>query len=345
MVVRSSPLIKGYLPVRLYLPESFEGEVNETFFYVKEHHNNSSSGKNATLFVANAPTEPTVQTRLLLKSLFGRFGEVTRVTVIQNPRKSNQEHLPSGSNDHKRVLSWTTAARSPSFLRNIPLQGKFAHVVFSTNKEMKNALRALANIMASPPTESGAYPGLELDKIEIQTLADETDRKLREEMNPKQSDDEDCDNDRSQNSRTGILAIADRYRKSCGSLHRDILLEKCNSVIQEYEDSEERDRIAREAASNVPDEDGFITVSTSSQIGSKRELEETGAGGPNTRRRKGQKRNRKQKESVGATELSDFYRFQAKDNRKKSLHLLRQQFQEDMARVKRMKEERLYRPF
>ena len=118
MVVRSSPLIKGYLPVRLYLPESFEGEVNETFFYVKEHHNNSSSGKNATLFVANAPTEPTVQTRLLLKSLFGRFGEVTRVTVIQNPRKSNQEHLPSGSNDHKRVLSWTTAARSPSFLRN-----------------------------------------------------------------------------------------------------------------------------------------------------------------------------------------------------------------------------------
>jgi hypothetical protein len=37
---------------------------------------------NCTLFVSNAPVVPSVRTKLLLKSIFGRYGELDRVTVI-----------------------------------------------------------------------------------------------------------------------------------------------------------------------------------------------------------------------------------------------------------------------
>ena len=51
------------------------------------------------------------------------------------------------------------------------------------------------------------------------------------------------------------------------------------------------------------------------------------------------------KKFSGADELHDFYRFQRRDNRKRNLEDLRKQFEEDLRRVKRMKQEKQYRPF
>lgn len=308
----SAPLIKGYLPVRLSLPT--EDETDDTFFYVKEHFGSDKS----TLFVANAPIVPGVRPRVLLKSLLGRYGQVERVTVIENPR---QTATPP-------TLVWT--GKNPTFLKPIYSKGRFAHVVFASSKDMKRALRSLIDVMSGKTKQ----PGLSLDRLEIQTLKDETRRLDRQDAND-ESDDEDCPAE----SKTGILAVAERYRASCRAVSRESLLEECNAVMEQFEDSEEADRRQREASKNQPDEDGFVTVSHASQsVGSKRELEEGG-------RKKGTKRIRKKKKVSGASELPDFYRFQMKESRKQSLQDLRKRFEQDLAKVQKMKEERQYRPF
>ena len=108
----TAPLIKGYLPVRLRFPSSQKTgsskdsdaatATDKTYFYVREHRGkqqqqgdsdsnfNKPTKPGTTLFVANAPVIPGISTKLLLKSLFGRFASVARVTVVQNPR-GNEE--------------------------------------------------------------------------------------------------------------------------------------------------------------------------------------------------------------------------------------------------------------
>ena len=310
----SAPLIKGYLPVRLSLPSSVGDEPDDTFFFVKEHFGADKS----TLFVANAPIVPGVQPRVLLKSLLGRYGQVERVTVIENPR---QTATPT-------TLSWT--CKDPTFIKPIYSRGRFAHVVFASSKDMKKALRSLTEIMSGKARQLG----LALDRLEVQTLKDETQRLDRQDSNGESDDGDDP-----AGSKQGILAVAKRYRASCQALSRSSLLEECNSVMAKFEDAEEADRRQREASKGQPDEDGFITVSyTSQSIGSKRELEEKG-------RKNGSKRTRKKKKLSGASELPDFYRFQMKESRKLSLQELRKRFEQDLAKVQKMKQEKEYRPF
>ena len=53
-------------------------------------------------------------------------------------------------------------------------------------------------------------------------------------------------------------------------------------------------------------------------------------------------RKRRKKQSLF---LTDFYHFQTKEHRKTNLQELRRKFPEDLAKLKRMKEERQYQPF
>jgi ribosomal RNA-processing protein 7 len=312
----TAPLIKGYLPVRLTLPSS-EESPDDTFFYVKEHF---AAEKN-TLFVANAPVVTGIRTRILLRSLLGRYGDVERVIVVANPRMSKEV---------SESMAWTTIT-APSFFGPNHSEGRFAHVVFISSKEMKKAMKGLEKVMSSKKD----FPGLSLEKLEIQTLQDETVRK--------ESGDDENDNGELTEPLTGILAVADRYRKAHNNINRHILLEECNAVMQQYEDAEDEDRIARETAKRVPDEDGFTKVTYSTtKIGSKRELE---VGVTTTNNRRGSKRSRTKKEGNGASSQADFYRFQTKEVRKNTLQNLRVKFEEDLAKVKKMKEEREYRPF
>ena len=347
--------IKGYLTVRLKLPHS-EDNYDETFFFVREHkgktspsEESSSSKPGCTLFVANVPVVPGVATKILLKSLFGRYADLGRVTVVDNPREVTTSAVS------QEGYSWSSKARHPTFLPPIHSQGRFAHIVFESPKGMKKTLRALENVMRNKGnnTDTSELPGLVLERIEIQTLSDETNRQYREslrkfkrEISNDDSDDEDEDSadEQEMETKTGILAVAERYRASCNFMSRAELLEECNAVMQAYEDAEEEKKRAQEAAKSQPDDDGFVTVSYSSAVGSKTELEESiTATTPN--RRKGNKRSRKKKESVGKTELQDFYRFQRRENRKRTLEDLRRQFEADLKKVKRLKEDRQYRPF
>jgi ribosomal RNA-processing protein 7 len=413
--------------------------TEETFFYVREHQgraaentnstntNNNSEAqppatlkKGTTLFVANAPIVPGVSTKLLLQSIFGRFADVTRVTVVQNPRAAARNHQQqetegdassssiatttettsssssSSSTPSSSLLAWSEKDQffQPTFLPHIlsSTEGKYAHVVFSTPKEMKKAKKALEEAMTNQSRSHAANGGsrkrpkgrkhqttkedkeeeetqrqqcaLILDKLELQTLSDESLRQRKETIRKAFREDEfdstedfgaensdDVDNAFEENDadttrkHAAVLAVAKRYKESCQFLKsRAQLLEECNSVMQAYEDAEEAKRLAHEAHKAQPDDDGFVTVSYSKAVGSKVDFEES-ATATTPSRRKGNKRSRKKKEAAGSTELQDFYRFQRADNRKRTMEDLRRKFEEDVRKVKRLKEEKQYRPF
>jgi ribosomal RNA-processing protein 7 len=360
--------IKGYLPVRVIIPEPPIGSGpssgdskhddaettssvhDSTFFFVREHRdnnntsstsNNTKQGGNNTLFIANAPVVPGIKTKLLLKCILGRYGEVERITLVENPRKQQPTTSSTTSADWEPFF--------PSFQGPIHASEKFAHAVFVSSKHMRKTLQAMEDIMATrnDDDDTADLPGIQLTKLDLKMLREETDRQHRVEMGFSDSDDEMDDKEdtieaKPQKEATGILALAQRYRASCQRCcDRQKLLDKCNEIMQDYEDAEEAQRLDREAAANQPDEDGFISV-TSKSIGleeSKEKLEKDKTG------RRHQKRNRKKKESTGATELQDFYRFQRKETRKRTLQDLRKQFEEDLKKVKKMKEERKYAPF
>jgi ribosomal RNA-processing protein 7 len=403
----SPPLIKGYLPVRIRFPtptdrqaSSSASSTDDSFIFLREHRNKQSepsssqvtdpslkSKQGTTLFVANAPIYPGISTKILLKSIFGRFAEVTRVTVVQNPRTAVMAGKDSSQNSSLSAWSENTDFFHPTFLPPIlsSNEGKYAHVVFSSPKEMKKAKKALEDLMISSisqngsnkgkkknknPAENGVVehgqlaPALEFDNIELQTLSDESLRQWEERrrnvLHDSQERDQDNTNEDIRQSeyekqdafgrnavpqkQVGVLAVARRYRESCKLLSRSRLLEECNAVMQAYEAAEEAKRRAQEAARSQPDDDGFVTVSYSSAVGSKEELEESMTA-TTPSRRKGNKRSRKKKQAVGSQELPDFYRFQRKETRKRTMEELRKQFDEDLKKVKRRKDEKQYRPF
>lgn len=391
----NAPLIKGYLPVRLKLP-SKPGSLStdETFFYVKEHQTRRSNNRNkhdesppqfqndaSTLFVCNAPVVPPIRTRLLLKSLFGRFSAVRKVTVVENPRmtqSTDSSIILDPAVPARPTFLWTKKFPSaPSCLCQPSSEGKFAYVEFESSKDMKRAYKMLVRIMSGETREAHRepdndddddddngenddLPGLSMEKIEIQTLADESDRQIREEKrklngeNLDQSDEDASINEHELSSSSPVSIVAERYRSSFLQLaqNREALLEECNAVMQEFEDAEEQARLVHQRAANgEPDNDGFVTVSYSASVNQgKLELEDQqpqkSSGAESDLRKKGQKRSRKKNKSgSGASELPDFYRFQTKANRKRAVHELRERFEEDLAKIKKMKEDGQYRPF
>lgn len=364
--------IKGYLPVRVRIPPvvrntdgtnstSFD-RINETIFYVKEHQGSTGKSNNgATLFVVNAPFVPFVHTKLILKSIFGRYGEVVRVTVLPNNNTTTTNPQPLKKNHHSsngytdddcieiNLQSWTNKFQSkPTYVLHghDDTGGRFAHVVFQSNKEMKRVMKTLIELMMNDEAVINTQqpPAIEIDSIEIQTLADETERQLLSEQDEETNEITTPVTTQSQKKSLelqGIFSVAERYRMSIPD--RNALLEECNTVMEQYELEEARNEQERLVARNQPDADGFVTVTYSStSAGTKHELEENDQNVVKNGRGRAIKRSRgsKKKKGIGATELQDFYRFQTKDNRKKALHELRHQFEQDIARINKLKEER-----
>ncbi|KAL3939901.1 MAG: hypothetical protein SGBAC_005454 [Bacillariaceae sp.] len=447
----TAPLIKGFLPVRLQLSKD-----DETFFYVKEHQsggknnaydaegstgnsNNNNSNKTkpgCTLFVVNAPIVPGVSTKLALRSLLGRYADVSRVTVIPNPRHNSRRRRGNDSSNHNKadesslpltvesLALWSDKVTLPTFLPPIYHEGKYAHVVFASPKGLKKTMQELHRVMSSSSSSSSdinnnaiqkknktktkkkktsthqtsdsddgdendgcdeeeALPCLTMDRLEIQTLADETvaqyEREEHERRHGKGSlenghdDDEDFEdydeegNPLSKKSKAktkdtptqGALAVIKRYRDSSQSLSRAELLAECNRVMGEYEEAEQAKRKAHQEAKdgNMVDDDGFVTVSYSSnnmaasgttEGGIHNLLEEsitTTTTSHSRRKVAPRRRNNVKKNNGGSSELQDFYRFQRKEYKKRTLDQLRTQFEDDLRKIKKMKEGHQYRPF
>jgi ribosomal RNA-processing protein 7 len=351
-----------------------------SFIYVKEHAPNTSqhsadggdSTATRTLFVANCPANGPMSTDVYLRAIFESSfdANIVRVTVVRDRMRSHRHHRAS------MTAAAGTATPNDVFFRQRTAaglddddddyvcahgrregDGKFAHVVFATSNEMKRVMKKLAVVVNGERPlrlEDGAIHRL----LSVGTNVD--------------NDDDDDDEGRLR----GIHAVVARARYEAGrrDMSRRELMRLCNDVVTSYERDEEGMINEARMAKDRPDEDGFVTVtynkkktSTSvtmmtaatSSIG----LEEDGicgVGDGGGRRRGGggrdmmgdgssSKRNRKRKSNnniiSGADELTDFYRYQMKHTHKVEVQELKKRFEEDLLRVRKMKEERAYRPF
>lgn len=104
---------------------------------------------------------------------------------------------------------------------------------------------------------------------------------------------------------------------------KDVLLDNVNAYMTAYNAREEAQTRAATLQRQVPDADGFITVTKGGRNGVAK-LEEA--------KEKLEKQKEKQKG------LDDFYRFQSREKRKEKTKELLRQFEEDKKRVQKMKE-------
>jgi len=338
------PPIKGYLPVRLELPPVVGvGGADDrftTFIYLKEHSSNNKGSE--TLFVANVPAGGPVRSDLLLGALFEQYGDVQRVTVAQDPRKVG-ESSGDGAVEMFReaALAGVDGGAANSRQKG---DGKFAHVVFASSSDLKMAMKSIKQEVAN---SEDRLHSLSLGRDRIEELTRQTARLQRQpdEVDGNSDDDEhdEAGEEDGGDELTGIRAIAQEARvRAYRHMPRSELMEMCNSAMAAFEHEEvETERRAKMAA-DQPDDDGFVTVAQGTpSFGTTNDLEED----KHARRRAG-KRNRKRKAGgSGADELQDFYRFQLKETRKKEVNDLKSMFEKDLAKVRKMKEERLYRPF
>ena len=89
---------------------------DKTFFYVKEHQQHTGQNDRDTLFVANCPVYPSVKTKkLLLTSIFGRFGDVRRVTVVPYPRRGVQGKRTEQDDQITSSGCWMSNFEEPSY--------------------------------------------------------------------------------------------------------------------------------------------------------------------------------------------------------------------------------------
>ena len=356
-------MIKGYIPLRLSLSLGSDERTKFTFMYVREHKQNTSSL--ASLFVVNAPMIPEVHTNLFLHFLFSKFGEVEKAIVVRNPvnkkevTKSvycnlNKEQINSSVEfqPNEKVMFETSDNIEQSFSnlfgfhKNEYDEGKYAHVVFVSKKEMRKALQSIRKLHCE----------ISISREDISKLVAESNllnRKEEIDVNDEESDSSDENMSKSkfatdveESSLSSVARLVEKRRRNL--IPRSVLMNQCNAIMEKFEEEEEISR--KKNLSNEPDEDGFVTVRHSNAVGSKRELEENNQ--PSTlsssfSRRKGNKRSRKKKDGVvsGSSELKDFYRFQMRETRQKNIEELRSKFEEDLKEVKKMKEQKLYKPF
>lgn len=338
--------IKGYLPVRVALPRGAKNDAHTytSFIYIKEHNEKPHQGSSgstggATLFIANTPANGPIRTDLYLHALFELYGSIQRVTVTQDPRRVGT--FPAGGGGETALEFFREAALIDEFgaLERKKGDGKFAHVVFTSGKEMKNALKRLTKAISD--AEDDVFI-MQLDDERIDQLIKESRQLDANENRSMDADDESQHNIES--ALSGIHAVAAQARrKACRHISRQKLMQICNDAMASFESEEEEAARRAKLAGEQPDEDGFITVVNKStpSFGATNDLEEE----YHHHRRKAGKRNRKRKAGSGAAELSDFYRFQMKETRKNEVQDLKKRFEEDLAKVRKMKEERAFRPF
>ena len=110
--------------------------------------------------------------------------------------------------------------------------------------------------------------------------------------------------------------------------------------MQDYEEDVARQEQERRLEMTaMADEDGFIPVPCPNSHKKQEGLE---INSKDSQRKSKKSRSRKKKK---VEPLTDFYRFQTKEQRKKNVEQLRDRFEKDLAHMKKLREERKDKPF
>ena len=321
--------------------------------FVKQH-SSTTELSSRTLFVTNAPIYPCIRTSIFLQAIFERYADVEKVLVAPKPKKDIENDVEA-SIEELTLAMFEKEIRSAGASNSLMLdkdswcdQGRYAHVIFATAKDLKKFLNKTKK-------KKGDVDAVELGKLEIQELQDISHQFYEKEKMKIKAEFADGDGEKSDDESsnaepeqlTGILALAQAHKDS--NLPRVVLKRMCDQIMMKYEEDESEALRKQQEALAQPDEDGFVTVSYAAQVGDAVEFEKngtlgsTGIGGG--RRKRERSRSTKKNNVKGSDELQDFYRFQLKEKKKRSLEELKSRFQEDLKRVKQMKEDKMYRPF
>mmetsp|Transcript_11011 Transcript_11011/g.16638 ORF Transcript_11011/g.16638 Transcript_11011/m.16638 type:complete len:346 (-) Transcript_11011:197-1234(-) len=329
----ASTIKGGYLPVRVRIlappapsTEQAASSSYDTFMFVKEHSNNTVFVTNVVRISqlmnvrsANSSTATiTGDDKELLRLVFRRFGSIDKIVLAANPK---QMRPTSSANTNTNTNDDTDNEGMPaSSIFETEDMKKFAHVTFASSKGVKRVM-------------SCGEDGVVLQQEELDDLLSFDSASIKS----------------SSKEMSNCLAIATRYRARIPP--REELSAHCDEIMASFEAAEESERLAMEASAQ-PDADGFITVTKDSNLvafgsgkrgrGDDDNDDAEDAGG---KRGKSRKRSRKKREPRGSVELKDFYRFQMRDAKRKGVEDLRKRFEEDLKTVKKMKEQKQFKPF
>lgn len=316
----SRPQLKGGYLI-LEIPLSSTGFAVHSL-YLKEHvQSSSSSSKTKTLFVGNVDLQTNMSHEDIngyLRELFTPLGAIESVSVssfateTENTNKSDSKRKSDSSIDQDELECLTSMA------------SRFAHVQFTKSSSVQLILQA---------TKNGFFSS-SISKISERWGID-----------------------------SYITSKSGREIRACYPLidvDRTELKRKVDQYMQDFEEQEQIARISRERASRQVDEDGFMPV----QHRKKRKRQSEGRQGGNASGASvGRSRSNKKKTLVvsngtlgrekGASgseqqpskELKNFYGFQQKEERQGMLFKLRQQFEDDKAKVAKLKQQRKFKPF
>ncbi|CAM9365200.1 unnamed protein product [Ascophyllum nodosum] len=201
---------------------------------------------------------------------------------------------------------------------------RYAHVCFSSPKGVQQAL-ALEEI------PSGALVG----KGSAGEDGDAEDQsgdggKEREEAPDLETENRDENGDQT----CGYAALIQRHQRNFPPLQA--LQAEVDSTMARFEEDEAAEAARRKAKLDNPvDDDGFVTVTHKRKRGRNSGIpsHSDGTADAPIKKRK------------GSDKLTDFYRFQMRESRREQLAALRSKFEQDKARVAKMKQQRKFKPF
>ncbi|TPX36253.1 hypothetical protein SmJEL517_g01465 [Synchytrium microbalum] len=241
-------------------------------------------------------------------------------------RKANNNSNPKPSNDEEWPVNRTL------FVANVPIDATKLHfetlfkgcgsvqdVFFHREKSGGNSLARTAHVVFED--EDGVDCALELKAgqariwVSADTNAD--------------SDEEDSNE---------LLGIP-KWQAEQSILYPPLpdLLSRVTHELAIFEQAEKDAREAARNKRNVPDADGFITVTRAS----KRKTATDGSGATVTAAKAEEVKNLKPKKR----ELLDFYRFQIKEKKMNQLTELRKKFEQDKERITALKNTRKFKPY
>jgi ribosomal RNA-processing protein 7 len=298
------PSLGEYVILPIFIPPLPSFPVKATHcLYIKHHEPKIPTPSDVrSLFLVNVPIDSTeTHFRAIFTTLVGagRFESIifenerrpsTPTTVVETTMKKDKNLKRKRGIEGKSMES--TVCQLPKVWdRDLHRSGSTAVVVMVDQKSVEATLKAIRKVH-----KSGAYPiwgaGVE-EKV------------------PKLG------------SQRYLAHHTLRYPDKA------VLQASVDAFMTEFNRREEEAARVAKRLRNVPDEDGFVTVTRGGRTGPARREEAEEA-----RRKEAEKEERKKKS------MGDFYRFQGRERRKEEQGELVRRFEEDRKRVENMRKER-----
>ncbi|KAJ1910273.1 hypothetical protein H4219_006246 [Mycoemilia scoparia] len=359
------------------LPIHFEDNEDAVhYLYLRRHSDQKfhpMTPSDRTLFVLNLPVFATEKS---IRQLFKKYGRVSDVwfqdklgydifhkqaeeqkamAEIQKRQQQEQEALENMiSKGKKNKKSKSKKSKDneqnnkndgdneeemedqnkfePVKLRHLNKMGSYAHVVFLEKKELDKVLEMVE------PKKKLMWPS---------TVSSAAGEQKDGENDDDDDDSMDEDNDNSIAEPTEYMGINRYiYEYRAARPPADMLKKEVDQFMTKFMEAEyERER-QMAATRNVPDEDGFITVTSRR---SRRGAAASGAPDSDGFITVGVAR-KEEAEAIAARqkkkkELTNFYRWQQREQKRDRLVELRKKFEEDKQKIAQLKSTRRFRPY